>query len=150
MRWPDANQCILMVEIKRNRQVRVELGRRVYSWAWVPAPAAVSAGAAATPAVCCGPPVSASGPPVDLCVAAAAWPRRSARRLGRSAATRAASLGATAAATGPSCRGLSSGGRTRTAASCWARGGQGVYWEGRLLTEVKYQRGRKVNLCLTD
>lgn len=59
-----------MVEIKGNRQVSVELGRRVCSW--VPAPAAVSAGAAATPAVCCGPPVSASGPPVALCAAAAA------------------------------------------------------------------------------
>lgn len=121
MRWKNAKRCFLMVEIRRNHQVRVELGRRV-SLSLVPAPAAVSAGAAATPAVCCGPPESASGPPVALCAAAAAWPRRSARRLGRSAATPAASPGATAAETGPSCRGLSSGGRTRTAASCWAGG----------------------------
>ena len=115
----------------------------------VPAPAAAWAGAAGTRAVCCGPPVSAFGPPVVLCAAAAAWPRRWARRHGRSAATPGASLGATAAGTGPSCRGLFSAGRTQTAASCGDRGSRKFSECREHWRRWSIRESGKWNFCLT-
>lgn len=115
----------------------------------VPAPAAVWAGAVGIPAVCCGPPVSASGPPGVLCAAAAVWPRRWARRRVRSAATPGASPGATAEETGPSCHVPSLDGRTRTVASCEGSGGVNVLLPA--LTDVKYQTLlREGELCFID
>lgn len=84
----------------------------------VPAPAAASACAAATPTVCCDLPGSAFWPPDDLCAVAAVWLQLWVQRRVHSAETPGAFLVGTAVETGLSCHGPSSDDHTQPAASC--------------------------------